>query len=130
MQLRIIIFIALFSMVASTTEASGYIKRGSAFLNSVGYYNNKVQNGIYSVGYSGNKHSSYEEINDFILLRSAEVTLEEGYKYFIVAGREYLGTTQSVTIECFKEYPKDTPVLIYDAGQISTNLRSKHHLSK
>jgi len=49
-----------------------------------GYTDMKLQDNIYRVTFKGNGYSSMERAGDFALLRSAEVTIQNGYKYFIV----------------------------------------------
>ncbi|MBI5574393.1 MAG: hypothetical protein HY919_07580 [Elusimicrobia bacterium] len=49
-----------------------------------GYTDFKVQDDIFKVGFKGNAKCSLERAEDFCLLRCAEVTIENGYKYFII----------------------------------------------
>lgn len=48
------------------------------------YQSTKVQDSIFRVSYSGNSHVSESSASDNALLRSAEITLQNGYKYFVV----------------------------------------------
>ncbi len=49
-----------------------------------GYSDVKLQDNIYRVNFRGNGYAGRERTADFALLRSAELTLLNGYKYFIV----------------------------------------------
>ena len=60
--------------------ATGY--HGQGFTG--GYSDMKLQDNIFKVSFKGNGYSSMERAGDFALLRSSEVTIENGYKYFIV----------------------------------------------
>ena len=73
--------------------ATGY--HGKGFTG--GYTDTKVQDNIFKVTFKGNGYSSMERAGDFALLRSAEVAVENGYKYFIVLGTNSYVKTASVT---------------------------------
>lgn len=49
-----------------------------------GFDETKLSNNSYQVNFRGNKYSSTQRATDFTLLRSAELTLENGYAYFVV----------------------------------------------
>jgi len=44
----------------------------------------QLEESVYQVNYRGNAHTSTEEASDFTLLRSAELTIEKGYTYFMI----------------------------------------------
>lgn len=59
--------------------ATGYQK-----VSSTGNYTHmKIQDNIYKVVFSGNAYAGEERASDFALLHFAEVTLKDGYKYFV-----------------------------------------------
>lgn len=60
--------------------ASSYKKNGF----SGGYSEIQLDKNIYQVYFRGNGFTSIERAEDFAMLRSAELTLEKGYKYFLV----------------------------------------------
>lgn len=60
--------------------ATGYHKVGF----TGGYSETKIQDDIFKVEFRGNAKCSLERAEDFTLLRSAEVALENGYKYFVI----------------------------------------------
>lgn len=74
-----------------------------------GFDETRLDDNSFMVDFRGNGFTSKERAYDFTLLRSAELTLEHGYKYFIiVSGNEYSSeyTTQSYSTT-------DTKVNVY-----------------
>jgi hypothetical protein len=51
---------------------------------SGGYAESQLGTNIFNVMFQGNGNTSYELAADFCLLRSAEITVENGFRYFIV----------------------------------------------
>jgi hypothetical protein len=49
-----------------------------------GYSETQLSENVFTVIFKGNGYTSRERASDFALLRSAEVALENGYKYFII----------------------------------------------
>lgn len=49
-----------------------------------GYSDTKIQDGIYSVQFKGRSDTNVQRVSDFALLRSAELTLQGGDRYFTV----------------------------------------------
>ena len=49
-----------------------------------GYSETQLDKNIFQVSFHGNQNTSRERASDFALLRSAEVTTENGFRYFIV----------------------------------------------
>ena len=74
--------------------ATAYQKQGF----TGGFDETQLQPNIYRVTFKGNGYTSAERAADYALLRSAELTLQNGYSYFaIVEARD--GSTQgSVTL--------------------------------
>ena len=60
--------------------ATGYHKMGY----TGGYSEIKIQDDIYKVRFYGNPKCEIGRAEDFALLRSAEVAVENGYKYFVI----------------------------------------------
>lgn len=60
---------------------------------SGGYTDVKIQDNIFKVSFYGNAYISKDNVQNFALLRSAEVALENGYSYFVVLEGES-GTNQ------------------------------------
>lgn len=60
--------------------ATGYQSRSF----TGGFSDMKLQDNIYRINFRGNGYTGRDRAADFCLLRSAQVTLLNGYKYFIV----------------------------------------------
>ncbi|MFT3866858.1 MAG: hypothetical protein QM715_00035 [Nibricoccus sp.] len=77
--LGVLILPLLFSACTSNTpyQRIGNRKEG-------GYSFVRHSKDTYSVTYQGAEYSKPEQIYDYALLRSAELTVESGYKYFVV----------------------------------------------
>ncbi len=86
--------------------ATGYHGRGF----TGGYSDMKLQDNIYKVTFKGNGYSSMERAGDFVLLRSAELAIENGYKYFIVLETNSYVRTASIS----------TPVTAQTYGTVNT----------
>jgi len=65
----------LFSGCATPYQKSGLLG---------GYNDMKLQDNIYKVTFNGNDCISKSKVQDYALLRAAELTKEEGYRYFTV----------------------------------------------
>jgi hypothetical protein len=77
-------FFLLVIFVLLTSCATPY--QSSSFMG--GFDEIKLSDDSYQVNFRGNKYSSTQRAIDFTLLRSAELTLENGYSYFIVVDSE------------------------------------------
>ncbi len=53
-----------------------------------GYSETRLREDVFQVSFSGNASTSRERAADFSLLRSAELTLENGFRYFVVVDSE------------------------------------------
>ncbi len=49
-----------------------------------GYSETQLDENVFKVSFHGNGHTGRERVTDFTILRSAELILEHGYKYFII----------------------------------------------
>lgn len=63
---------------------------------SGGYDELKIADNLYKVSFSGNGYTSGKRVEDFAMLRSAELTIQNGFKYFIFLDgeTEYMSQTQ------------------------------------
>ena len=48
-----------------------------------GYTDTKLDDDKYRVTFSGNQHTSADRVEEYALLRAAEITLEYGYSHFV-----------------------------------------------
>lgn len=74
-----ILFIATLLLV-SGCKTGNY----QEFNGGIGYQSSQLNNNEYNVTYTGRQSTNIKKVNDFVLLRSAEITLEKGYKYFVI----------------------------------------------
>jgi len=99
----------------------------------------------FEVRFQGGAYDSQERASDFALLRAAELTLEKGFKYFVIDNDEntqqtgvfstanYYGSSTFTVSEpasrkvivCFEEKP-DWPGLIYDAQFVVQSVKEKY----
>lgn len=49
-----------------------------------GYSETQLDENVFRVSFRGNGYTRRERVSDFTLLRSAELTLENGFKYFVI----------------------------------------------
>ena len=71
----IILVVALLQGCATSYQRSGY---------SGGYSETQLDENVFKVSFRGNGYTGRERVADFTLLRSAELALQNGYKYFVV----------------------------------------------
>lgn len=116
-----------------------------------GYSQTQLDKNMFNVSFLGNRYTSKERISDFITLRSAEITLESGYKYFVIikennnisktlhstpvtidsygninGGEVYTTSKPSSqnSIILFHKKPKE--ILSYNAEFITTSIKNKY----
>lgn len=139
---KIIFTICTFALLAACATPYKQAKKET----SNGYFDSKLQEGMYEVLFSGNENTSFGKANNFALLRAAEVSLENGYKSFEIVrqAQDYTEKESDSGIKIFggtltdivKSEPKITLVircskgtdLPYKAQELKTNLRAKYKL--
>ena len=135
---RILLFMTIifFAGCATGYQSLGY---------TGGYSDMQLGENTFKVSFTGNGHTLQRRATDFTLLRSAELTLEHGYRYFIVNSSEahtrtsfyvnqYGGGSVSkprvnMIITCFKEKPVESNQMIFNARFLSSSIRKKYGLS-
>lgn len=73
-------FLSSFLILILQGCATGYQKEGA----TGGYSHLQLDTDVYKVTFKGNGFTSRQRVSDFALLRSAEITLLNGYNYFII----------------------------------------------
>ncbi len=73
--------VLLISLTGCASALQYHPARGSA---GDGYSDTKIQEGVYSVQYRGRSDADIKTVSDYALLRSADITLTNGYRYFTV----------------------------------------------
>ncbi|EJG0889455.1 hypothetical protein HJ078_22605 [Vibrio parahaemolyticus] len=85
--------IALAIVVALSGCATAYQPQGL----SGGFSSTQLDNNVFAITFKGNAFTSRETANDFALLRSAEISLENGCKYFVILDGQQYSQTGSFT---------------------------------
>jgi hypothetical protein len=146
-----IYFILLASIIFLAGCATKYQPEGF----TGGYSESQLGDNIFQVSFQGNSYTGHEIESDFALLRSAELTLQNGFRFFVVVRSSkdssvsayttpsQLFTTKyaygaetfyiskpsaSNTIICFKEKPVGSG-LIFDAAFVKQALKDKYRIA-
>ena len=78
--------LVLVGLTACTTGPAPYGPKTEG--SSTGYTDQQIASNRYRVTYSGNSVTGRETVENYLLLRSAEVTLKGGYEYFLFDTRD------------------------------------------
>ena len=78
------LIVPIIVLVALTGCATSYQKQGF----TGGFSETQLGENIFQITFKGNAYTSRERASDFTLLRSAELALENGYKYFVIVDSE------------------------------------------
>jgi len=123
--------IALTLIMLISGCATGYHKNGL----TGGYKELAYDDNVFGVAFGGNSYTSSQRVEDLALLRCANLTLKNGFKYFIVSdkleGKQWFNTksTVNILIQCFHEKPAEEGITVYDAAQLRKLLLDKYGLS-
>jgi hypothetical protein len=133
----LLLFISLFSC-ATTYQETGF---------TGGFSETQLASNVFKVNFKGNAFVHKDKAADFALLRSAELTLDNGFNYFIIHDSVdstnlsaystnsnsdsqtyiYNKPASDVTIECFVDEP-ETNVMVFEAEFVKRSIRSKYKL--
>lgn len=89
MNLLKIMAVAFLAVITVAGCATPYQQRGL----TGGFSETQLAENVFEVRFRGNGYTSSERASDFALLRSAELTLEKGFKYFIVDDDQNISKT-------------------------------------
>jgi hypothetical protein len=65
---------------------------------SGGFAESQLDTNVFNITFKGNEYTDREKANDYALLRSAEVALQNGYQYFVIIdAQEYSEDSTYVT---------------------------------
>lgn len=56
--------------------------------NQTGYADQQIEANRYQISFSGNSVTSRETVERYLLYRAAELTLQQGYDYFVLSNRD------------------------------------------
>jgi len=111
--------------------STGY--RAAGRFATAGYSETQIADGRYEVTFQGSEFTRFERTTDFALLRSAELSLANGFRYFaIVADNLNAVDTDVATpaatniIQLYSEVPDE--VITYDAEFVWDSVTMKYRL--
>ena len=84
----LIVSSVLLSGCATTYKSNGF---------SGGYSETQLDENVFKVVFRGNEYTSRERVADFTLLRSAELAMQNGYKYFVIVDANSYTTNSTYT---------------------------------
>ncbi len=73
--------------------ATAYQKQGA----TGGYSSTQLDTNVFQVTFKGNGYTAKDRASDFALLRSAEITLENGFEYFVIVEAQQFSKNSSYT---------------------------------
>jgi hypothetical protein len=111
-------FILFVNLIAIAIIFSGCATPYQSESLTGGYKSMKVQDDVFKVSFRGNASTRSEQTENFVLLRCAEVTLENGYNYFVIIDSNTAIRTSTLT----------TPVTANTSGMLMPigNMASYH----
>ena len=128
--------LALLAILAGCATA---YHRGS--LHETGYTDLQLAKNLYQVRFRGAMLTPYAQVADFALLRSAELTLENGYHYFLLVrssdqtqpyGTGEVGRPHTLvhayTVKMFESEPMGSEADFQDAEIVRRHLRAEYGL--
>ncbi|KTF69786.1 CC0125/CC1285 family lipoprotein [Sphingomonas sp. HT-1] len=83
--------------LASCMTATPYQPASASGSIRNGYSDEQIEENRFRVSFSGNSLTSRETVERYLLYRSAELTLQNGFDYFILAERDTEKKTQTYT---------------------------------
>jgi len=83
----------VFVAILLTSCATAYQKQSY----TGGFSETQLGENIFQIAFKGNAYTSRERASDFTLLRSAEVVVEKGFRYFIIVDSEKYSKTGTYT---------------------------------
>ena len=98
-KLLILTFILTIVSCASSYQSKD---RGWIFNSVDGFTETQLSDNVYSVRFRGNSATDRQRVDDFTFLRCAELTIENGYSYFVIEDESE--ETDSNVIGGFGEY--------------------------
>lgn len=73
--------------------ATGYQKQGW----TGGYNESQLQKDMFRVSFKGNAFVNQEKVEDYLLLRCAEITIDNGFDYFVILDQDNYAEVSSYT---------------------------------
>ena len=95
---------AMLVVAGCATETAYRPATGSGF-ERAGYSDRMIEPNRYMVSFAGNSYTSRDTVERYLLYRSAELTVQQGYDYFILSDRNTDKRTRTYTTPGFNSGP-------------------------
>lgn len=76
------------ALLASCATATTYHPATGSGFSRTGFSDVQIEPNRFRVSFAGNSYTSRETVERYLLYRAAELTLDQGYDYFIVSDRD------------------------------------------
>ncbi len=83
-------------LLAACATSTPYVEAGDG--STFGFSEQRIEDDRYRISFRGNSLTDRETVENYLLFRAAEVTLEAGYDYFIVTEDETERSTTYTTV--------------------------------
>lgn len=104
---RLLVFGAVASgallLAGCATETPYRPATGTGF-ERVGYSDHQIEPNRFEVSFSGNSYTSRETVEKYLLYRAAELTIQQGGDYFVMADRNTDHSSRTYTTPSFGAY--------------------------
>ena len=101
-----------------------------------GYGVRQLDQDVFAIAFSGGSYANPDKVDDAVLLRCAQATLENHFKYFYIMDRaeeeRWFGSKPGpdLLIRTFKEKHKERDITVYDAEKVSVELEKARTLKE
>ena len=95
MRTQLCLAVCLSALLAACSSSTAY--QPAEERGAYGYTESQLGKDRYRVVFTGNSSTDKETVNDYALLRAAEVTLQEGYDWFHLVNRDTESKSRSST---------------------------------
>lgn len=130
----------IIALLLVTACATGYHESNL----SGGFSETQLQDDTFRVYFHGNAFTTAEQMSDYTMLRAAEVAIEHGFKFFVVAEQAQttivgasgnrgsismyqVGANNSQTIVCYTDKPQ-AAAAVYDANAVYGSIATKYRI--
>jgi len=136
-------FISLIVLIFVCASCSTPYQQQNWYSHRGGYSETKLTDNSFRITFNGNKMTDGSKATDYALLRSAEITKLNGFKYFVIATtntqtmyqetyggiKEVLGRPSVINIiYCYNNKPLEMDGKIHEASSVIRKIRSKYKI--
>lgn len=95
------IFVVLFAAIAMIGCSTQYQPEGF----TGGFNDTQLSKDVFRISFTGNGYTSSDKVGDFVLLRAAELSMKNGYRYFaVIDGKETAAHSSYTTPTTYQTY--------------------------